>query len=126
MRIKTIMTACLAVPVSVLCLLSSCSSEELPTTEKPSTGPQTLTLNLTPAGTRVAAYSDPASTTPNPENKINSVTIGIFDSDNNVKTIQDATDPSNPSITTSQLKTTDQVLVAVNASGYICGCQDCY
>ena len=75
MRIKTIMTACLAVPaLSVLCLLSSCSSEEL--TEKPSTGPQTLTLNLKPAGTRVAAYSDPASTTPNPENKINSVTIG--------------------------------------------------
>ena len=115
MRIKTIMTACLAVPaLSVLCLLSSCSSEELP--EKPSTGPQTLTLNLTPAGTRAAAYSDPASTTPNPEHKINSVTIGIFGSDNNVKTIQDAADPINPSITTSQLEKDDKVLVAVNAT----------
>lgn len=116
MRIKTIMTACLAVPaLSVLCLLSSCSSEELPTTEKPSTGPQTLTLNLKPADTRAAIYSDPAKEDPNPENKIISVTIGIFGSDNNVKTIQDAADPSNPSITTSQLEKDDHVLVAVNA-----------
>ena len=112
MRIKTIMTACLAVPaLSVLCLLSSCSSEEL--TEKPSTGPQTLTLNLKPAGTRAAVYSDPGTKA---ENTINSVTIGIFGSDNNVKTIQDAADPSNPSITTSQLEKDDKVLVAVNAT----------
>lgn len=114
MRIKTIMTACLAVPaLSVLCLLSSCSSEELPTTEKPSTGPQTLTLNLTPAGTRAAVYADPTNAL---ENKINSVTIGIFGSDNNVKTIQEVTTTSNkPTITTSQLDINDQVLVAVNA-----------
>ncbi len=113
MRIKTIMTACLAVPaLSVLCLLSSCSSEEL--TEKPSTGPQTLTLNLKPAGTRAAVYTDPTSAL---ENKINSVTIGIFDKNtgNAVKTIQDAADPSKPSITTSQLVDGDIVLVAVNA-----------
>lgn len=117
MRIKTIMTACLAVPaLSVLCLLSSCSSEELPTTEKPSTGTQTLTLNLKPADTRAAAYTDPASTTPNPENTINSVTIGIFGSDNKVKTIQEQTTTSTtPTITTSQLAPDDQVLVAVNA-----------
>ena len=119
MRIKTIMTACLAVPaLSVLCLLSSCSSEEL--TEKPSTGPQTLTLNLKPAGTRAAAYTDPGTTA---ENTINSVTIGIFGSDNNVKTIQEVTTKSTTTtITTSQLKTTDQVLVAVNAkSGTFAG-----
>ena len=114
MRIKTIMTACLAVPaLSVLCLLSSCSSEELPTTEKPSTGPQTLTLNLKPAGTRAAAYTDPGTSS---EDKINSVTIGIFGSDNKVKTIQEQTTTSiSPSITTSQLVAGDQVLVAVNA-----------
>ncbi|WP_240470576.1 fimbrial protein [Segatella paludivivens] len=114
MRIKTIMTACLAVPaLSVLCLMSSCSSEELPTTEKPSTGPQTLTLNLKAAGTRAAVYTDPGTTA---ENTINIVTIGIFGSDNNVKTIQEVTtNAANPSITTSQLVAGDQVLVAVNA-----------
>ena len=114
MRIKTIMTACLAVPaLSVLCLLSSCSSEELPTTEKPSTGPQTLTLNLKAAGTRAAVYTDPGTTA---ENAINIVTIGIFGSDNNVKTIQEVTtNATNPSITTSQIVVGDQVLVAVNA-----------
>ncbi|MDN5554779.1 hypothetical protein [Prevotella sp.] len=123
MRIKTIMTACLAVPaLSVLCLMSSCSSEELPTTEKPSTGPQTLTLNLKPAGTRAAIYTDPASLTPNPESAISIVTIGIFDqtADVNgnypVKTIQEVTTSStSPSITTSQLASGDIVLVAVNA-----------
>ena len=114
MRIKTIMTACLAVPaLSVLCLLSSCSSEELPTTEKPSTGPQTLTLNLKPAGTRAAAYTDPGTAA---ENTINSVTIGIFGIDNKVKTIQEQTTTStSPTINTSQLIVGDQVLVAVNA-----------
>ena len=121
MRIKTIMTACLAVPaLSVLCLLSSCSSEELPTTEKPSTGPQTLTLNLKPAGTRAAVYTDPGTAA---ENTINSVIIGIFDQtadgtgNNPVKTIQEVTTSStSPSITTSQLASGDIVLVAVNAT----------
>ncbi len=113
MRIKTIMTACLAVPaLSVLCLLSSCSSEEL--TEKPSTGPQTLTLNLTPAGTRAAVYTDPSTAA---ENTINSVTIGIFDKNtgNAVKTIQEVAGSKTPKITTSQLADGDIVLVAVNA-----------
>lgn len=115
MRIKTIMTACLAVPaLSVLCLLSSCSSEELPTTEKPSTGTQTLTLNLKAAGTRAAVYTDPGTTA---ENTINSVTIGIFDqaAGNAVKTIQEVAGSTSPSITTSQLASGDIVLVAVNA-----------
>ncbi|WP_240470554.1 fimbrial protein [Segatella paludivivens] len=120
MRIKTIMTACLAVPaLSVLCLMSSCSSEELPTTEKPSTGPQTLTLNLKAAGTRAAVYTDPGTTA---ENTINIVTIGIFDQTADgtgnypVKTIQEVTTSStSPSITTSQLVAGDKVLVAVNA-----------
>lgn len=115
MRIKTIMTACLAVPaLSVLCLLSSCSSEELPTTEKPSTGTQTLTLNLKPAGTRAAVYTDPGTAA---ENTINSVTIGIFDqaAGNAVKTIQEVAGSTSPKITTSQLVAGDIVLVAVNA-----------
>jgi hypothetical protein len=120
MRIKTIMTACLAVPaLSVLCLLSSCSSEEL--TEKPSTGPQTLTLNLKPAGTRAAVYTDPGTKA---ENTINSVTIGIFDKNtgNAVKTIQEVAGSLTPSITTSQLVDGDIVLVAVNAkSGTFAG-----
>ncbi|MDN5553884.1 hypothetical protein [Prevotella sp.] len=120
MRIKTIMTACFAVPaLSVLYLMSSCSSEELPATEKPSTGPQTLTLNLKPAGTRAAIYTDPGTTA---ENTISIVTIGIFDqtADGNgnypVKTIQEVTTSStSPSITTSQLVAGDKILVAVNA-----------
>lgn len=115
MRTKsTVLVSIAFAAIAMQGVFTSCSSEETVNTEKP-TGPQTLTLNLTPAGTRAAAYSDPANTTPNPENKINSVTIGIFGSDNNVKTIQDAADPINPSITTSQLEKDDKVLVAVNA-----------
>ncbi len=91
-------------------LLTSCAGDENLGTEKQE-GLQTLKINLNTV-TRAAAYSDPGTTA---ENTINSVTIGIFGSDNNVKTIQDAADPSNPSITTSQLEKDDQVLVAVNA-----------
>ncbi|BCS84181.1 hypothetical protein prwr041_00740 [Prevotella herbatica] len=95
-------------------LFTSCSSEELPTTEKPSTGTQTLTLNLKPAGTRAAVYTDPGTAA---ENTINSVTIGIFDKNtgNAVKTIQEVPGSTTPKITTSQLADEDIVLVAVNA-----------
>uniref|UniRef100_UPI000472C8EF hypothetical protein n=1 Tax=Segatella paludivivens TaxID=185294 RepID=UPI000472C8EF len=65
------------------------------------------------SGTRAAVYTDPGTTT---ENTINMVTIGIFGSDNNVKTIQEVTTSStSPSITTSQIVVGDQILVAVNA-----------
>ena len=115
MRTKsTVLVSIAFAAIAMQGVFTSCSSEETVNTEKP-TGPQTLTLNLKPAGTRAAVYNDPASTTPNPENKINSVTIGIFDSDNNVKTIQEVPGSLTPSITTSQLVKGDQVLVAVNA-----------
>jgi hypothetical protein len=103
-------------------LFTSCAGDENLSTEKPSTGPQTLTLNLKPAGTRAAIYTDPTSLTPNPESAISIVTIGIFDQtadvngNNPVKTIQEVTTSStSPSITTSQLASGDIVLVAVNA-----------
>ena len=116
MRTKsTVLVSIAFAAIAMQGVFTSCSSEETVNTEKP-TGPQTLTLNLKPAGTRAAVYSDPASTTPNPENTINSVTIGIFGSDNNVKTIQEViTTSTTPTITTSQLNISDQVLVAVNA-----------
>lgn len=93
-------------------LLTSCAGDENLGTEKQE-GLQTLKINLKPAGTRAAAYADPGTSS---EDKINSVTIGIFGSDNKVKTIQEQTTTStSPSITTSQLVAGDQVLVAVNA-----------
>ncbi|BCS84455.1 hypothetical protein prwr041_03480 [Prevotella herbatica] len=96
-------------------LFTSCSSDEPLGTEKQE-GLQTLKINLKPADTRAAAYTDPASITPNPEDKINSVTIGIFDkTTGNVKTIQDAANAAAPEITTSQLADGDDILVAVNA-----------
>ena len=109
-------------------LFTSCAGDENLSTEKPSTGTQTLKINLKPADTRAAAYTDPGTTA---ENKINRVTIGIFDKnlDTNgkypVKTIQDASDPTAPSITTSQLAEGDKVLVAVNAPvGTFTGAKD--
>jgi hypothetical protein len=99
---------------SMLCLFASCSSEDIAKTDTP-TGPQTLSVVLD-RSTRAAVYTDPGTTA---ENTINRVTIGIFGSDNNVKTIQDATlsgaNNTTAKITTSQLAVGDQVLVAVNA-----------
>jgi len=109
-KIRSLSFAALA----MLGLFSSCSSEDITGTDTP-TGPQTLLLSLNPQ-TRAAAYTDPGTTS---ENTINSVTIGIFGSDNNVKTIQKAalsgTNNITAKITTSQLEADDQVLVAVNA-----------
>ena len=113
MRTKsTVLVSIAFAAIAMQGVFTSCSSEETVNTEKP-TGPQTLTLNLKPADTRAAAYTDPGTAA---ENTINSVTIGIFDSYNNVKTIQEVTTHSTtPTITTSQLAAGDQVLVAVNA-----------
>ncbi|WP_018464079.1 hypothetical protein [Segatella paludivivens] len=96
-------------------LLTSCSGDETLSTEKQE-GLQTLKINLNTV-TRAAVYSDPAAINPNPEDKINRVTIGIFDKNtgNAVKTIQDAVNPAAPEITTSQLAADDHILVAVNA-----------
>ncbi|BCS86704.1 hypothetical protein prwr041_25970 [Prevotella herbatica] len=94
-------------------LFTSCSSDENLSTEKPSTGTQTLKINLKPADTRAAAYTDPGT---DAENKINRVTIGIFDKTTGaVKTIQDALNAAAPEIITSQLVADDHILVAVNA-----------
>ena len=117
MRTKsTVLVSIAFAAIAMQGVFTSCSSEETVNTEKP-TGPQTLTLNLKPAGTRAAVYSDPANTDPNPENTINSVTIGIFDKNtgNAVKTIQEVAGSKTPKITTSQLADGDIVLVAVNA-----------
>ena len=113
MRTKsTVLVSIAFAAIAMQGVFTSCSSEETVNTEKP-TGPQTLTLNLKPADTRAAIYTDSGTTV---ENTINRVTIGIFDSHNDVKTIQEViTNSTTPTITTSQLKTTDQVLVAVNA-----------
>lgn len=111
MRTKsTVLVSIAFAAIAMQGVFTSCSSEETVNTEKP-TGPQTLTLNLKPADTRAAVYTDPTA-----ENTINSVTIGIFDNYNNVKTIQEVTTNSTTlTITTSQLVADDKILVAVNA-----------
>ena len=77
MRTKPAILAFFALAtISMQGLLTSCSSEDLPSSEKPSTGPQTLTLNLKAGGTRAAVYSDPGTAA---ENTINSVTITKFE-----------------------------------------------
>ncbi len=110
MRTKSIVSIAL-VAIAMQGLFTSCSSDESVNTEK-STGLQTLKVNLSPI-TRGAVYTDPGMSA---ENTINRVTIGIFDqTTGDVKTIQDATTPAAPQITTSQLADGDDILVAVNA-----------
>ncbi len=111
MRTKPAILAFFALAtISMQGLLTSCAGDENLGTEKQK-GLQTLKINLN-AVTRSAVYTEPTQIA---ENTINSVTIGIFGSDNKVKTIQEQTTSStNPSITTSQLVAGDQVLVAVN------------
>jgi hypothetical protein len=110
MKTKSIVVIALVV-IAMQGLFTSCSSDESVNAEK-STGLQTLKVNLNSI-TRAAAYTDPGTTN---ENTINRVTVGVFGSDGNVKTIQEqATSSTTPSITTSQLAVGDQILVAVNA-----------
>lgn len=112
MRTKsTVLVSIAFAAIAMQGVFTSCSSDETTNTEKP-TGLQTLKVNLSSI-TRAAVYTDPGTAA---ENTINRVTIGIFGSDNKVKTIQEqVTTSSNPSITTSQIAVGDQILVAVNA-----------
>ena len=106
-----------------MALLSSCSSsEDISGTAKGEL--KTLVLSIKPVesvlptqssaknATRVTNITaDPTAT----ENTINAITVGIFDKDGNVRTIQEFTGSTNPvSVTTSSVQADDKVLVAVN------------
>ena len=112
MRTKsTVLVSIALAAIAMQGVFTSCSSDESVNTEK-TTGLQTLKVNLSPI-TRGAVYTDPGTAA---ENKINRVTIGIFDqTTGNVKTIQDAPNAAAPEIITSQLVAGDHILVAVNA-----------
>ena len=99
-------------------------------------GKSQLTLTINTLGTRAGFTADPAGTDANnnPEKTINRITVGIFDSNNNVRTIQEFTKSTaetagavgtntfkttngstTMNIVTNKLMKDDQVLVAVNA-----------
>ena len=95
-------------------------------------GKSQLTLTINTMGTRAGFKTDPAGTDANnnPEKTINRVTVGIFDSKNNVRTIREFTSgdgtvgtntfkttngSTEMNIVTNKLEKGDQVLVAVNA-----------
>ena len=103
-------------------------------------GKSQLTLTINTMGTRAGFTADPAGTdaSNNPEKTINRVTVGIFDSNNNVRTIQEFTSGDGTvgtntfktdgstvmNIVTNKLAAGDKVLVAVNApSGLFQGAQ---
>ena len=109
-------------------------------------GKSQLTLTINTMGTRAGFKADPAGTdaSNNPEKTINRVTVGIFDSNNNVRTIKEFTKGTDETagtvgantfkttdgstvmnIVTNKLTDKDQVLVAVNApSGKFQGVQN--
>jgi hypothetical protein len=109
-------------------------------------GKSQLTLTINTMGTRAGFTTDPAGTdaSNNPEKTINRVTVGIFDSKNNVRTIKEFTKSTDKTagtagtntfktdgstvqmnIVTNKLEKDDQVLVAVNApSGLFQGVQN--
>ena len=107
-------------------------------------GKSQLTLTINTMGTRAGFKADPGGETPtskdSPEKTINRVTVGIFDSDDKVRTIReftsgDGTDDANTfkttngstvmNIVTNKLTDKDKVLVAVNApSGLFHGVQN--
>ena len=110
-------------------------------------GKSQLTLTINTMGTRAGFTADPGGETPtskdSPEKTINRVTVGIFDSDDKVRTIKEftkGTDETAGTVGTNTFKTTDgstvmnivtnklaagdKVLVAVNApSGLFHGAQ---
>ena len=110
-------------------------------------GKSQLTLTINTMGTRAGFKADPGGETPtskdSPEKTINRVTVGIFDSDDKVRTIKEftkGTDETAGTVGTNTFKTTDgstvmnivtnkltdkdKVLVAVNApSGKFQGAQ---
>ena len=109
-------------------------------------GKSQLTLTINTMGTRAGFKADPAGTdaSNNPEKTINRDTVGIFDSNNNVRTIKEFTKGTDETagtvgantfkttdgstvmnIVTNKLTDKDQVLVAVNApSGKFQGVQN--
>ena len=102
-------------------------------------GKSQLTLTINTMGTRAGFTADPADASNNPEKTINRVTVGIFDSKNNVRTIQEFTSGDGTvgtntfktdgstvmNIVTNKLAAGDKVLVAVNApSGKFQGVQN--
>ena len=123
-------------------LFSSCASDDnIETGTKVNPGDKVLTLTLNTPKTTTRATTGTNMTSNTDENKINRLTIGIFDNlGTTVRTIQELTKgsgtgfftnpPADPTSTvatliTNSLAATDKVLVAVNApSGTFNGCTD--
>ena len=118
---------------------TSCSSEDVASgTNQGKESLLTLTINTGDVGsTRATAWDKSNAPTQTQENTINTMTVGIFGSDNKVKTLVELTanktvngnkltsDGKTATIVTTSLVTGDKVLVAVNAkSGIFKGVQD--
>ena len=138
--------ACL-LTVMTLAGFTACSSTDNDgvTDSQTVNGKSQLTLTINTMGTRAGFKADPAGTdaSNNPEKTINRVTVGIFDSNNKVRTIKEFTKGTNETagtvgantfkttdgstvmnIVTNKLAAGDKVLVAVNApSGKFQGAQ---
>ena len=117
---------------------TSCSSEDVASgTNQGKESLLTLTINTGDVGSTRATAWDNDAPTQDKENTINTMTVGIFGPDNNVKTIVELTaddqtvngnkltlDGKTATIVTSSLTPNDKVLVAVNAkSGTFNGVQ---
>ena len=122
----------MSVAVVSMALLSSCSSsDDVSDTTAQSSTPVTLTLTIQPkeaAGitgkSGVSSRATNITTDPvGSENTVGNLTVGIFDAAGNVRIIRDFTssdlmvgsDYVQARFKTSQVKTTDQILVAANA-----------
>ena len=103
---------------------TSCSSEDV-TSGTNQGGKSLLTLSINTGNVNNTRANDWIGSAPTDEDKIQSMTVGIFDGDN-VKTIVELTagsgegtkldqDGKNATIVTTSLKGTETVLVAVNA-----------
>ena len=103
---------------------TSCSSEDVASGTNQG-GKSLLTLSINTGNVNNTRANDWIGSTPAEEDKIQSMTVGIFDGDN-VKTIVELTagsgdgtkldsDGKNATIVTTSLKGTETVLVAVNA-----------
>ena len=135
--------ACL-LTVMTLAGFTACSSTDNDgvTDSQTVNGKSQLTLTINTMGTRAGFTADPADASNNPEKTINRVTVGIFDSKNNVRTIKEFTKGTGETagtvgtntfktdgstemhIVTNKLAAGDKVLVAVNApSGLFHGAQ---
>lgn len=115
---RLITMALLATAVLAVAGLTACSgSPDIVTTVVPPAAKESaLTIALKPVDTRAAA----TGITPEGENTINRVAVGIFDSDRNVKMVKtfessEITSGTVTLTTTTALATTDHVLVACNA-----------